>query len=52
MRGLLNQEDAKKNEAKIEQYQKELELAKEILAVRSTAEDDSFNFMSNSIPGG
>lgn len=34
------------------QYKEELALAKEILAVRSTTEDDSFNFMSNKIPGG
>jgi len=29
-----------------------LALAEEILAVRSTSEDASFNFMSNKIPGG
>ena len=34
-----------------QQYAQELALAKEILAVRSTTEDSSFNFMSNSIPG-
>ena len=33
-----------------EQYAEELALAKEIYAVRSTTEDSSFNFMSNSIP--
>ena len=33
------------------QYAEELKLAKEILAVRSTTEDDSFNFMSGKIPG-
>lgn len=35
-----------------QKYEQELALAKEILAVRSTSEDDSFNFMSNKIPGG
>ena len=35
-----------------EQYRQELELAKEIYAVRSTSEDSSFNFMSNAIPSG
>ena len=34
------------------QYEEELALAKEILAVRSTTEDSSFDFMSNKIPGG
>ena len=51
--GILNRiawiED-KDHPARAEQYAKELELAKEILAVRSTTEDDSFNFMSNKIP--
>ena len=35
-----------------QKYEEELALAKEILAVRSTSEDSSFNFMSNKIPGG
>ena len=39
------------NDKKIKQYEKELELAKEIKAERSTTEDASFDFMSNSIPG-
>jgi uncharacterized damage-inducible protein DinB len=38
--------------ARKQQYSEELELAKEILAVRSTTEDSSFNFMSNKIPSG
>jgi hypothetical protein len=38
-------------DARSEEYEKELALAKEILAVRSTSEDSSFSFMSNKIPG-
>jgi len=38
--------------ARSEQYQRELDLAREILAVRSTTEDSSFSFMSGEIPGG
>ena len=38
------------DDTKIRQYEQELELAKEIQAVRSTQEDSSFNFMSNKIP--
>lgn len=49
-RSSLNDVDQKTTNAKIEQYEKELALAKEILAVRSTQEDSSFNFMSNEIP--
>ena len=37
--------------ARSEELEKELALAKEILAVRSTSEDAGFNFMSNKIPG-
>lgn len=43
--------DEKTSDARKQQYEEELSLAKEILAVRSTSEDDSFNFMSNKIPG-
>ena len=42
----------KADTTKIEQYEQELALAKEILAIRSTSEDSSFDFMSNKIPGG
>ena len=44
--------DPKTSDARKKQYEEELAVAKEILAVRSTAEDSSFNFMSNEIPGG
>ena len=37
--------------ARKKQYEEELALAQEIVAVRSTSEDESFNFMSNKIPG-
>ena len=36
--------------ARINQYEEELALAKEIKATRSTTEDSSFNFMDNSVP--
>lgn len=39
------------NNARIEQYERELELAKEIAQERATTEDSSFDFMSNKIPG-
>lgn len=42
--------DDKISQARKDQYQAELDIAKEILAVRATSEDSSFNFMSNSIP--
>ena len=39
------------SEARKQQYEEELKVAKEILAIRSaTQEEDSFNFMSNDIP--
>ena len=44
--------DEKVSDARKQQYEEELALAKEILAVRSTSEDSSVNFMSNKIPGG
>ena len=47
---LIAKKKKKTSDARKNQYQEELALAKEILAVRSTAEDDSFNFMSNKIP--
>ena len=42
--------DGKTSKARLQQYEAELAVAKEILAIRSTQEDDSFNFMSNKIP--
>ena len=39
-----------KDPTKKKQYEEELALAEQIKAVRSTSEDDSFNFMSNEIP--
>jgi hypothetical protein len=44
--------DERISEARLEQYKAELEVAKEIVAVRSATEDDSFNFMDNKIPAG
>lgn len=44
--------DGKTSQARLNQYKAELEVAKEILAVRATTEDSSYNFMSNDIPGG
>ena len=40
------------NDEKIRQYQEELSLAEEILAVRATSEDDSFDFINQKLPGG
>ena len=48
----INGVDQKVSEARLNQYKAELEVAKEIVAVRSAAEDESFNFMSNKIPAG
>jgi len=48
----INSADEKTSSARLEQYKAELEVAKEIVAVRSAAEDDSFNFMNNKIPAG
>ena len=42
--------DGRVSTARLKQYEAELEVAKEILEVRSTSEDSSFNFMSNKIP--
>jgi len=47
----INSSNNTTTDARIQQYREELELAREILAVRSTSEDDSFNFMSGNIPG-
>lgn len=44
--------DDKISNARKEQYEAELAVAEEILAVRSTTEDDSFNFMDQKIPSG
>ena len=44
--------DNKVSNARKEQYEEELKIAKEILAVRATSEDDSFNFMNQDIPAG
>ena len=49
-RQLLNSADANVSDARLSQYQAELSIAQEILAVRSTQEDSAFNFMSNKIP--
>lgn len=48
----INEADSKGNTTRADQYREELSLAKEILEVRSTQEDSSFDFMSNKIPGG
>lgn len=47
----INQSNREVSKAKIQQYEQELSLAKEILAVRMTKEDNSYNFMSNKVPG-
>ena len=52
LRNAISAADENTSGARIEQYSQELALAEEILAVRSTSEDASFNFMSNKIPGG
>ena len=43
--------DGQTNNARLQQYQAELDVAEQIYAIRSTQEDASFNFMSNKIPG-
>lgn len=40
------------SDEKIKQYKQELALAKEILAVRATSQDDSFDIANREIPGG
>lgn len=47
----ISEADAVTSGSRIAQYEQELALAEEILAVRSTSEDASFSFMSNKIPG-
>ena len=48
----INKSNSSTTDSKVEQYKAELQVAKEILAVRSaTQEDKSFDFMSNDIPG-
>ena len=42
---------SKYSDEKVKQYKEELELAKEIAAVRATSEDDSMNFLDQAIPG-
>lgn len=44
--------DGKVPDSRRAEYEAELAIAKEIVAVRSTQKDDSFNFMSNKIPEG
>ena len=39
------------DDTKIQQYEEELRLNQEILALRSTSQDSTFSFMSNKIPG-
>ena len=46
----LQTADSKVSDARLKQYSAELQVAQEILAVRATQEDNSFNFMSNDIP--
>ena len=47
----INKINKEKQPEKYEQYKRELEVAKQILQVRSaTEEDDSFKFMDNAIP--
>ena len=48
----INSADSKTNAAKKQQYEQELAIAKEILAVRSQTDDDSFKFMDQALPGG
>ena len=42
----------KVNSAKAEQYKKELQLAREIAAIRATTDDDSMNFLDQALPQG
>lgn len=49
--GKLNDIDKQADPARAQQYEQELALAKEILAVRSTEENSGFSFMSRKIPG-
>ena len=47
----ISNADSKVSDNRLKQYQAELSVAQEILAVRATQEDSSFSFMSNKIPG-
>lgn len=47
----INAADSQASSARLKQYEAELSVATQILAIRSTQEDASFNFMSNKIPG-
>jgi len=44
--------EAKGDSTRANQYREELSIAKEILAVRSTTDDKSFDFMSGKLPTG
>lgn len=46
----INELESMPSSARSEEYARELELAKEILSVRSTSEDSGYKFMSNKIP--
>ena len=48
----INGVDQEVSSARLEQYKAELEVVKEIVSVRSAAEDESFNFMNQKIPSG
>ena len=50
IRRAINSADSNVSDARLQQYEAELSVAQEILAVRATQEDNSFNFMSNDIP--
>lgn len=52
LRTKLASVDGKVPDSRRAEYEAELAIAKEIVAVRSTQKDDSFNFMSNKIPEG
>jgi len=44
--------DGQTSNARLKQYKAELAVAKEILEIRSTSEDSSWDFMSAPLPGG
>ena len=50
LRAKLTAADSQISTARREEYEAELELAQQIVAVRSTQEDSTWNFMSNKIP--
>ena len=47
----INNADKNVSTARLEEYQAELAVAQEILEVRSTSEDEAFDFMNGKIPG-